>query len=540
MLRQPNYIYGPNTATVPATINFGEYMLQQLSKFKDNTALINAATEERLTYSEILQQSMNFAISLTRMGVRKGDTIGLISENRFEFWGVVIGAACAGAVVSPISVGYVKGELLHVTNISKPKYIVCSPSLYKTHAKTIATMKFVKKVILFGGEKQNGTLSYNDMVLESNGCIKNVKYEEFRCVEVAGQTDTMFVMYSSGTTGLPKGVMITHLNILTLICSRSVADPSTALISLSPWFHAMGFAGCLNGLSNGVCFIFLAKFEIDLYLRTIEKYKVAQITVVPPILVAICKDQTKKYDLSSVRFVISGAAPLRKDIIAAAHVKFPNLVMVMQGYGATELTLGVLGFFPDSLKLDKIGSVGVIVPNTVLKVADIETGKALGPYQRGELCVKGEMLMKGYLGREKGDELDDEGFYKTGDIAYYDDDGYFFIVDRQKELIKYKGYQVPPAELEGVLLHHEGIRDAAVIGVEDKAAGELPLAFVVRQPGSNVTEKEVKDFVAERLSNPKHLRGGVRFVEEIPKTPSGKIMRAKLKKMLNSKTKSKL
>uniref|UniRef100_A0A2H1VNT1 SFRICE_024315 n=1 Tax=Spodoptera frugiperda TaxID=7108 RepID=A0A2H1VNT1_SPOFR len=540
MLRQPNYIYGPNTTLIPATINFGEYMLQQLWKHKDNTALINATTEERITYSGILQQSMNFAISLTRMGIRKGDTIGLISENRFEYWGVVIGAACAGAVVSPISVGYVKGELLHVTNISKPKYIVCSPSLYKIHAQTISSMKFVKKVILFGEEKQNGTLSYNDMVLETNGLIKNVKYEEFRCAEVAGQSDTLVVMYSSGTTGLPKGVMITHLNILTLMCSRGFADPSKALISISPWYHAMGFAGCLNGLSNGVCFVCIPKFDIDLYLRTIEKYKVAQLTVVPPILVALCKDQTKKYDLSSVMFILSGAAPLRKDIIAAAHVKFPNLVMVMQGYGATELTLGVLGFFPDSFRVDKIGSVGVVVPNVVLKVVDLETGKALGPNQSGELRVKGELLMKGYVGRERGDELDPEGFYRTGDIAYYDDDGYFYIVDRQKELIKYKGYQVPPAELEGVLLQHEGIRDAAVIGVEDRAAGELPLAFVVRQPGSNVTEKEVKDFVAERLSNPKHLRGGVRFVEEIPKTPSGKILRAKLRKMLKSSSKSKL
>ncbi|KAF9419160.1 hypothetical protein HW555_004245 [Spodoptera exigua] len=540
MLRQPNYIYGPNTALVPARLNFGEYMLQQLKKFDNNTVLINAATEERISYSEILQQSMNFAISLTRMGVKKGDTIGLISENRFEFWGATIGAACAGAVVSPISVGYVKGELIHVLNISKPKYIICSPSLYKTHDKTIASMKFVKKVILFGDEKQNGTLSYNDMVIESNGVIKNVNYDEFRCVEVVGQIDPVFIMYSSGTTGLPKGVMITHLNILTLLCARSFADPSTVLISISPWYHAMGFVGCLNGFSNGLCFIYLPKFEIDLYLRTIEKFKVGQLTVVPSILVSICKHQTQKYDLSSVQFIMSGAAPLRKDTIAAVHEKFPNLVMVMQGYGATELTLGVLGFFPDSARHDKVGSVGVVVPNSVLKVADLETGKPLGPNQRGELCVKGELLMKGYLGRDRGDELDSEGFYRTGDIAYYDEDGYFFIVDRQKELIKYKGYQVPPAELEAVLLQHEGIRDAAVIGLEDKDAGELPLAFVVRLPGSNVTEKEVKDFVAERLSNPKHLRGGVRFVEEIPKTPSGKVMRTKLRKMLKNCTKSKL
>nr|XP_049700525.1 uncharacterized protein LOC110373758 [Helicoverpa armigera] len=536
MLKNPNYVYGPRNVVVPANINFGDYILEQMWTHRQKIAMINGATDERLTYSEIIQQSMNFAVSLNRMGVKKGDTIGLLSENRQEFWGAVIGVACSGAVLTTISTGYVKGEIIHVTNISKPKYIICSPLMYKNHSKTLKSLNFVKDIILFGAENQNGVTMYNDLVFESNGFVKNVEYGQFHSVEVQGQTDTLFIMYSSGTTGLPKGVMTTHLNVITACCLPASHDPNSMTVTITPWYHVMGLVGTLTAFITGRTGVYLPKFEVDLYLKTIEKYRAVQLTVVPPVLVAVTKKETQ-YDLSSVKMIYSGAAPLHKDTIKAVHEKFPNLQGIFQGYGSTELTLAVLRFSVSDPNVHKLGSVGTVSPNTVIKVVDIETRKPLGPNQTGEICAKGGLLMKGYVGKSKGTDLDDEGFYKTGDIGYYDDDGYFFVVDRLKELIKYKGYQVPPAELEAVLLQHEGIKDAAVIGVEDKSAGEVPLAFVVAQPG--VTEDDVKKFVADRLSNPKHLRGGVRFVAQIPKSPSGKILRKDLRKLLKT-AKSKL
>ncbi|XP_026742177.1 4-coumarate--CoA ligase 1-like [Trichoplusia ni] len=537
MLKNPKYVYGPQTVLVPANINFGDYVLGKMWPFRQNVAMINGATDEHLTYSDIIQQAMNFAVSLTRMGVRKGDTIALFSENRQEYWGAVVGVACTGAILTTINTGYAKDELIHVTNISKPKYFIISSTMYEIHAKTIRSLEFVKKIIVFDGAKFQNTLSFDDLVFEKNGLIKNVNYEEFQSVEVEGQTDTLFIMYSSGTTGLPKGVMTTHLNVITACGLPASHDASKMSLTISPWYHVMGLVGTLTALVTGRTAVYLSKFSVDTYLKAIEKYKVVQLTVVPPVLVAVCKNKSK-YDLSSVRMIYSGAAPLHKDTIKDVEATFPNVEGVYQGYGATEVTLAVLRYqFNDPI--NKLGSVGVISPNTILKVVDIETREPLGPNQRGELCAKGELLMKGYVNIGRGSDFDEEGFYKTGDIAYYDEDRYFFIVDRLKELIKYKGFQVPPAEIEAVLLQHEGIKEAAVVGIEDRAAGEVPLAFVVPQPRQTLTEKEVQNFVAERLSNPKHLRGGVRFVNQIPKSPAGKLLRKDLRKMLKT-SKSKL
>lgn len=532
MLKNPNYVYGSRNLEIRANINFGDFFLDKMWTHRNKIAMINGATDERLTYGDIAQQSMNFAISLTRMGVKKGDVIGIFTENRSEFWGAISGVACSGAVLTTFNPAYVKGELIHVLEISKPSIIICSPTVYKNHGNILKTLPFLKKIILFGDERQPDVIMYNDLTLERNNMIKNVKYEEFQSVEVQGQTDTLFILYSSGTTGLPKGVMLTHLNVICSCCLPPAQNPKEMLLTITPWYHVMGLVGTLTGLVIGRTAVYLAKFEVELYLKTIEKYKITQLVVVPPILVALCKYPIK-YDVSSVTIIYSGAAPLHKDTADAARKKFPNVKSVAQGYGATEVTLAVIRHIHED-GTAKTGSVGKIVLSTVIKVVDLNSREPLGPNKPGEICVKGEMLMKGYVGKDNNDYFDDEGFYKTGDVGYYDDDGQFYIVDRLKELIKYKGYQVPPAELEAVLLQNPSIKDVGVIGVEDKTAGEVPLAFVVIQPGKQITEKEIQDFVAERLSNPKHLRGGVRFVSQIPKSPSGKLLRKELKKMLTS------
>ncbi|KFB37037.1 AMP dependent coa ligase [Anopheles sinensis] len=228
-----------------------------------------------------------------------------------------------------------------------------------------------------------------------------------------------------------------------------------------------------------------------------------------------------------------GAAPLSREIEDQVRERL-GVAFIRQGYGMSETTLGVL--MQDGLE-NKAGSVGKVRMGQWVKVIDPETGRALGPNQRGELCFKGSLIMKGYVGRERA--IDEDGWLHTGDIAYYDDDQEFFIVDRIKELIKYKGFQVPPAELEAILLEHPRISDAAVIGVPDERAGELPLAFVVKEHGEELTEREVIDFVAGKVSEQKRLYGGVRFVSEIPKTASGKILRRELRDLVKN-TKAKL
>ncbi|XP_045782488.1 luciferin 4-monooxygenase-like [Maniola jurtina] len=542
MLKNPKYVYGPVDRYVTASLNFGEFILNKIHEHRDTVALINGSTHEQLTYGEIAQEAMNIAVSLRRMGIRKGDVIAVSSENRREFWSSVIGIICSGAIATTINIGYTNDELKHVMGIAKPKYIILSPLAYKTHAKNYRSLPYLKKIILFGDDRPTNTILYNDIAIPNSGgnnnkdgyrLTENIKYEEFQAADVDGDNDTLFILYSSGTTGLPKGVVISHLNVITL-CSPNTPLPSLKGLSITPWYHTMGLIGTLSTFTRGVTGVYLPKFDVDLYLKTVEKYQISQLTVVPAALIALCKSNLK-YDTSTVLIVYCGAAPLYEETAKAVRERFPSVQALLQGYGMTETTLAItLNFNPE-----KIGSVGTVISHTIVKVVNPETREVLGPNQEGEICVKSVMLMKGYIGKDRKEDFDEEGFLRTGDIGYYDDDQFFYIVDRLKELIKYKAYQVPPAEIETTLLKHPSIREAGVVGIPHPTAGEVPLAFVALQPGVTLTEKEIQDFVAERLSNPKHLRGGVRFIDEIPRNQTGKILRRELRKIVKTR-KSKL
>lgn len=255
----------------------------------------------------------------------------------------------------------------------------------------------------------------------------------------------------------------------------------------------------------------------------------------PPAMLLIANSSlVRNYDLSSLQDLYCAGASLSKELEACVMSKLPNLKAIRQGYGLSETTFGILN--NDGLEKTKLGSVGIVALGTYAKVVDLETGKILGPNQPGELCFKGPQIMKGYLGNDAAtkEAIDFEGWLHTGDLGYYDEDKYFFFVDRLKEVIKYKAYQVPPAELEALLLSHPKIADAAVIGLPDEAVGELPMAFVVKKPNEEITEKQVKKYISEIVSDFKQLRGGVRFVTAIPRNPIGKILRRELKNVVKS------
>jgi 4-coumarate--CoA ligase len=314
------------------------------------------------------------------------------------------------------------------------------------------------------------------------------------------------------------------------------------ILGLIPWFHAFGCITLINVLMVAVKVVFIPKFEEGLFLSCIENYQINCIFMVPPLMVFLAKHPlVENYDLSSLKLLLVGAAPLSKEVEDAVTTRLPHVKTIIQGYGMSEMTLSVLSQLPGLPK--KAGSVGVVARGMYVKVIDPDTGKILGPNQRGELCFKGSQIMRGYIGNEKETKntIDEEGFLHSGDIGYFDEDQQFFIVDRLKELIKYKAYQVPPAELEAIILENPKVKDAAVIGMPDEKSGELALAYVVKQDDIELSAQEVIDYVAARTSPAKRLYGGVRFIDAIPKNVSGKILRKDLRVLLQQeKPKSKL
>lgn len=367
-------------------------------------------------------------------------------------------------------------------------------------------------------------------------------------VEV-NQTDSAAILYSSGTTGRVKGVISTHRNFIALIAGmhaiRLQPDPNEPVVQAVsmftlPLFHVFGFFMLIRAVSMGETMVLTERFNFEEMLRAVERFKVTSMPVSPPVIVALANSVlAQKYDLSSLRLLGCGGAPLGKEVAERFIRKFPN-VEIVQGYGLTESGGGATRMI-DPEEAKNYASVGRLAENMEAKIVDPETGEALPPGQRGELWLRGPTVMKGYVGDDKAtaETLDKDGWLKTGDLCYFDDEGFIYIVDRLKELIKYKAYQVPPAELEHILQSHPDIADAAVIPYPDEEAGQIPMAYVVRRPGSNITEALVMDFVAKQVSPYKKIRR-VSFINSIPKSPAGKILRRELVTLALSSGSSKL
>jgi 4-coumarate--CoA ligase len=338
--------------------------------------------------------------------------------------------------------------------------------------------------------------------------------------------DVVALPYSSGTTGTSKGVMLTHRNLVANVAQVLVpADmrEDEKVIAVLPFFHIYGMQVLMNtGLRAGATIITMPRFDLEQFLRLHEDYGITRSFVAPPIVVALAKHPlVDRFDLSRLEQVFSGAAPLSAELALEAGKRIG--CEVVQGYGMTELSpvshLTPPGQF-------KPGSVGVTAPNTQTRIVHPATGEDLGPGEDGEVWVRGPQVMKGYLNNPEATAitLDDEGWLHTGDIGHVDEDGHVYVVDRLKELIKYKGFQVPPAELESLLLTHPAVADAAVVGLPDEEAGEIPAGYVVLKPGTQTSPEEIQAFVAEQVATYKQLRR-LTVVEAIPKSASGKILR---------------
>ena len=340
----------------------------------------------------------------------------------------------------------------------------------------------------------------------------------------------MALPYSSGTTGLSKGVMLTHYNIvanLSQILGVEATAETEVLMGILPFYHIYGMTAIMcNTLRAGATVVTMPRFELEQFLDLIQKHKITTAYLVPPLVLALAKHPVvDRYDLSTLDDIMSGAAPLPESVATTCATR--NNVIVRQAYGLTE-TSPATHINPKAREI-KVASVGTALPNTEYRIVDLSSHEDAAQGDLGEVWIRGPQVMKGYLNNPSATEdmIDNDNWLHSGDIGKADDDGYLYVVDRVKELIKYKGLQVAPAELEGIIQSHPAVADVAVIPSPDEEAGEIPKAFVVVKPDATLTEDEVIGYVAERVSPQKKVRK-VEFIDAIPKVPSGKILRRQL------------
>ncbi|CAK1540062.1 unnamed protein product [Leptosia nina] len=519
--------YGDQNFSIPYHMNYGAFVLEKFLKYKDKVALINGDTNEQITFGDLAQKIVNTTTFLTQLGVQTEDVVAVCSENRIEFLIAACAVFCVGATVTFLNISYGENEMNHAVNISKPKYIFLSGSASDSHYENLKKHNMIRKYIFFDNPpaKQQNVISFRDLADE------NIDLKSFKPVHFQGRIMTCMILYSSGTTGPAKGAKLSNLNYIIASQQPQPTERDLTMLTIAPWCSTMGIVTTLQGLIFGKKIVYQSRFNERAYLRAIEKYKVGYAIVAPPVLVILCKSKVaNEYDLSSLEVVTSGGATTNIEVLNELKARYPSIKCVIQGYGMTEATGAVTNDFEKSFKE---GSVGKPVPGIIAKIVDPDSGKVLGCREPGEVCIKGPVLFEGYIGMDLDKDLYPGGFYRTGDIGYYDEDGYFYIVDRIKELIKYNAWQVSPTEIEAILLKHKDVKDAGVTGTPDQLAGELPTALIVRQQNSQITEKDVIEFVDTKVAPWKKLRGGVIFVDEIPKNPSGKILRRKLKELIS-------
>jgi len=502
----------------------GSYYLKKLKENADRVAIVDSDDNGRYyTYNDLYKGSLAIANYLKSLGVNKGDVVGVCCVNFIEIPALMIGVALSGAIYSPFNPTYTEMEYIKLFGIANPKVVFtfdqCVPKVNKVTQKVTSIEKIIS-------------------IDEVRNIMKRSDMLDFKEPSDIDPSKDIFLMpFSSGTTGLPKGVMLSHEGVLNsdVIVRGSFGVTKGAISLLNvPNFHIYGLLKYLAGMSSGSKVISCRKFTtLDSMLTTVQNYKITDLSTVPPLALGMANlKDLEKYNLSSVVSITCGAAPLPESVVHTIRKR--TGIRIYQGWGLTE-------FVPITWARDAcvpVSSVGNVVPNTLFKVVDPETQKELGPNQKGELCAKGPQIMLGYYNRPQATSecIDSGGWFHTGDIGYYDENECVYIVDRLKELIKYKGFQVAPAELEEVLLEHPLVTDAAVIGVSDKNAGELPKAFVVRK-NNKVTAEEIHQFVQARVSKYKYLKGGIQFCDSIPKSPSGKILRRLLREQTNTKSK---
>jgi 4-coumarate--CoA ligase len=497
---------------IPLTC-IGDAVFANVDAEPDAVAMIDGPSGRTFTRSSLRDAVASLAGGLIADGVTTGEVIALMAANSPEYAIAFHAIARAGATVTTVNPTYGVDEVAYQLNNAGARRIIVDAA-------------FVETARAAGGSEADITTIGAADGYRSIDELAGAPAEQ---VPVDPATHTVVMPYSSGTTGLPKGVMLTHLNLVANILQLNVlldGKGDEVCLSVLPFFHIYGMQATMNAaLAEGTCVITMPRFDMAAALDHIASHAVTLFYAVPPIVLGLAKSPlVDEHDLSSLRKIICGAAPLGAELTDEAASRVG--CAIVQAYGMTEMspishcTHGING---------RAGSSGIIAPNTECRLVD-ENDADVAPGEVGELLVRGPQVMPGYLGNEQAtrESLTEDGWLRTGDLARVDEDGYFYMVDRLKELIKVSGFQVAPAELEALIVTHPAVADVAVISIPDEETGERPKAIVVLKPEQQASADEIREFVAGHVARYKHL-AEVSFAKSIPKSASGKILRRMLR-----------
>ncbi|MBX7120106.1 MAG: 4-coumarate--CoA ligase family protein [Gemmatimonadaceae bacterium] len=511
----------PDVVIPPASL--AEYVFEHAANHLDHDALIDGPTGRRYTYRQLLDLIGRVSTALHARGIRKGGTVCLYSPNTPEYGAIFFAVSRLGAINTTANPLYTEDELAKQLKDSGATLVFTVPPLAE---RALAAAATVGAPVITLGEAP-GCEPFAQFLATGAGGPTGLDATR-PAAAITSAEDIVALPYSSGTTGLPKGVMLTHRNLVANIAQCDFIDPSKPgdhTVGILPFFHIYGMVviQCMV-LRKGATVVTMPQFDLETYLRLNQDHRCRSAYLVPPIALALAKHPIVDRFKLSLETITSGAAPLGADLEAAVEARIGALTK--QGYGMTEAS-PVTHFTPAERALVRHGSCGLVIPNTEVRVVEVATGRDCGVGEHGELLIRGPQIMKGYLNNPEAtaSAIDADGWLHTGDVGYADADGYFFIVDRLKEFIKYKAYQVAPAELEALLLTHPAVADAAVIPKADEESGEIPKAFVVKK--ADVDAEALMAWVAERVAPYKKVRA-VEFIEEVPKSASGKILRREL------------
>nr|XP_039256530.1 4-coumarate--CoA ligase 1-like isoform X2 [Styela clava] len=516
----------PNECFDIPEVSLSNFFLSCIEKYGDDTALIENNVEGKsLTFKQLYKQIQSCGRFFQKQKINKGDVVSLVTPNCLEHVVAMVGVISCGAIISLYNPAYKEGEMQHIFKITKPKILIVSEKCIDTVKRSLENSQSnqVQRIIVIGKSIEFET--WDEVIVSS---MEN----EENCVstyEISPKKDLAFLPHSSGTTGLSKCVMHTHFSMIATISStwhHFGYKRGDTFYNERPMFHVGGFILVLTALQGGVRVIMDHEFDIERALAAIQKYEVNHFVLVPPILLQMSQTELhRKYDTTSWKTSITGGASIPPTVMKAVIDRFS--LQVYPVYGMTEC-------FPISWNNEAdsfTDSVGSVCVNAEIMIIDPNTEEEVKSGEDGEICVRGPQMTSGYYKNTEATEktIKKDGFLRTGDIGHIAND-MLYVVGRLKEVIKYNAYQVPPAEIENLLLRHPGVKDVGVVGVPDPVCGELPKALVVRKVES-VTAEQLEKLIKDKLADYKQLRGGIQFVTKIPKSKLGKIDRIELKKL---------